>query len=105
MTPSELARMFIRKGIQDEGASIAFLKNKLTLYPGCSLLQNIGNDQSGTHCSSETVQPEICARKLKVEKIPLTICYDASRMISLHLREISGGNEGIIKRLKNLLWK
>jgi hypothetical protein len=30
----------------------AFLKNKLTLYPKQSLVQNIGNDSSGTHCSS-----------------------------------------------------
>ncbi len=30
----------------------AFLKNKLTLYPGSSLVLNIGMDDSGTHCSS-----------------------------------------------------
>ncbi len=29
----------------------AFLKNKLTLYPNKSLVKNIGNDSSGTHCS------------------------------------------------------
>ena len=28
----------------------AFLANKLTLYPGRSLIKNIGNDDSGTHC-------------------------------------------------------
>ncbi len=28
----------------------AFLANKLTLYPGRSLVHNIGNDNSGTHC-------------------------------------------------------
>jgi hypothetical protein len=30
----------------------AFLANKLTLYPGRSLVHNIGNDGSGTHCGS-----------------------------------------------------
>lgn len=30
----------------------AFLKDKLTLYPGRSLLVNIGMDNSGSHCSS-----------------------------------------------------
>lgn len=30
----------------------AFLANKLTLYPGRSLVHNIGNDSSGTHCGS-----------------------------------------------------
>ena len=33
----------------------AFLANKLTLYPGKSLVHNIGNDSSGTHCGSSTV--------------------------------------------------
>lgn len=28
----------------------AFLEGKLTLYPGRSLVHNIGNDNSGTHC-------------------------------------------------------
>jgi hypothetical protein len=28
----------------------AFLRGKLTLYPGCSLVQNIGHDSSGAHC-------------------------------------------------------
>lgn len=32
----------------------AFLKNKLTLYPGKSLINNIGFDGSGTHCSGVT---------------------------------------------------
>ncbi len=32
----------------------AFLANKLTLYPSRSLVQNIGNDSSGTHCDSTT---------------------------------------------------
>lgn len=32
----------------------AFLADKLTLYPGRSLLQNIGNDNSGTHCGELT---------------------------------------------------
>lgn len=31
----------------------AFLADKLTLYPGRSLVHNIGNDSSGTHCGSD----------------------------------------------------
>ena len=30
----------------------AFLSNKLTLYSGVSLVHNIGNDSSGTHCTT-----------------------------------------------------
>ncbi len=32
----------------------AFLAGKLTLYPGRSLVHNIGNDDSGTHCSENS---------------------------------------------------
>jgi hypothetical protein len=32
----------------------AFLASKLTLYPGRSLVHNIGNDDSGTHCGEST---------------------------------------------------
>lgn len=32
----------------------AYLLNKLTLYPGRSLVLNIGNDNSGTHCDNTT---------------------------------------------------
>ena len=32
----------------------AFLANKLTLYPGNSLVANIGNDSSGTHCETSS---------------------------------------------------
>lgn len=44
------------KGANDSWAirwyASAFLADKLTLYPGRSLIQNIGNDNSGTHCSN-----------------------------------------------------
>ncbi len=42
------------KGTNDSWAvrwyASAFLAGKLTLYPGRSLVHNIGNDNSGTHC-------------------------------------------------------
>jgi hypothetical protein len=31
----------------------AFLADKLTLYPGRSLVHNIGNDGSGSHCGDD----------------------------------------------------
>ncbi len=33
----------------------AFLENKLTLYPGKSLVQNIGFDNSGVHCNKNNI--------------------------------------------------
>lgn len=42
------------KGLNDSWAvrwyASAFLAGKVTLYPGRSLVHNIGNDNSGTHC-------------------------------------------------------
>lgn len=45
------------KGSNDSWAvrwhASAFLADKLTLYPGRSLVHNIGNDGSGTHCGDD----------------------------------------------------
>lgn len=50
----------------------AFLRGKLTLYPGVSLLRNIGFDSSGVHCSSTTAfDVEPAKRPLRPERIPI----------------------------------
>jgi len=50
----------------------AFLQNRLTLYPGRSLVMNIGNDNSGTHCTASIVfSGELAEEPVKVERIPL----------------------------------
>lgn len=63
-------------GINDSWAvrwyASAFLAGKLTLYPGRSLVHNIGNDSSGTHCgdtagfNSELSQTPINLRDIEV---------------------------------------
>ena len=46
-----------------------FLKNKLTLYPGHSLVQNIGNDSSGTHSDTTSVfDVPLYSSKVPVER-------------------------------------
>ena len=47
----------------------AFLKNMLTLYPSKSYVQNIGMDNSGTHCSANNTF-----------KIELNYRYNLSRI-------------------------
>lgn len=48
----------------------AFIKDKLTLYPGRSLVQNIGMDSSGTHCSTTGVYAgEMADSPIRVERI------------------------------------
>jgi hypothetical protein len=50
----------------------AFLKNKLTLYPGVSLVQNIGFDGSGTHTGkSKIYNVKLAKRPIKLKKIEL----------------------------------
>ena len=52
----------------------AFLANKLTLYPGRSLVLNIGNDSSGTHCGTTNVfdvqlsNTPICLDNIAIEE-------------------------------------
>jgi hypothetical protein len=45
----------------------AFLADKLTLYPGRSLVHNIGNDNSGTHCG------ESASLDVKLSNTPITL--------------------------------
>lgn len=50
----------------------AFLKDKLTLYPGRSLVFNIGNDSSGTHCATtDGYAGEISEIPIKMDAIPI----------------------------------
>lgn len=68
----------------------AFIHGKLTLYPGKSYVQNIGNDASGTH-SRETNQFEI--DKLNIElpsgKIEIKEDIHTRRIISAYFHSIA----------------
>lgn len=49
-----------------------FLANMLTLYPGRSLVHNIGNDSSGTHCASTEEFAQVVAETpVVIERLPL----------------------------------
>ena len=48
----------------------AFLAGKLTLYPGRSLVHNIGTDSSGTHCGdSDNMDAKLSETKIKLNNI------------------------------------
>lgn len=50
----------------------AFLRDKLTLYPGTSLVHNIGLDSSGEHCrSTRILDTELATHPLRLERIPI----------------------------------
>lgn len=49
-----------------------FLKDYLTLYPGRSLVQNIGMDGSGTHCgTNEALKTSVSTSPIQVRGIPV----------------------------------
>lgn len=65
----------------------AFLLDKLTLYSGRSLVQNIGLDNSGTHCgATEEFTTLLTSQPVPVVRQPLKENLEARRQISEHLR-------------------
>lgn len=73
----------------------AFLLNKLTLYPGRSLVQNIGLDNSGTHCVTTDAFATVPAdRAVRICRLPLTENRDARRQIGEHL----GGGPQVVRK-------
>lgn len=69
-----------------------FLKNKLTLYPGVSLVKNTGHDGSGAHCCrSSFYDVSLVNRAINVS--PISVCEDlkvASDLASFFRKGHSG---------------
>lgn len=60
----------------------AFLAGGLTLYPGRSLVHNIGNDGSGTHCSAtNALDVSLASKPILLTQLPLTENNEARRAI------------------------
>jgi GT2 family glycosyltransferase len=67
----------------------AFLANKLTLYPGVSLVNNIGNDSSGTHCGSTDVfTGEIAEQPVVVGGIPVVANRPAYEAVCRYFKSL-----------------
>jgi hypothetical protein len=50
----------------------AFLNDKLTLFPGRSLVNNIGHDDSGIHCGkTDLYDVELACKPINISSIPL----------------------------------
>ncbi len=65
----------------------AFLQNKLTLYPGRSLVENIGLDSSGTHCSTtDGFAVPLATQPIRIEDIPLDPHTEASSAFEDYFR-------------------
>ena len=69
----------------------AFLRDKLTLYPGRSLVHNIGFDSSGTHCADGAqFDVQLADRPLQLADISVEESEVAFEKIKKYLVSLSG---------------
>jgi len=92
------------KGTNDSWAvrwyASAFLEDKLTLYPGSSLVQNIGFDGSGKHCdATEVWTTKLSTNPINLEEISVETSLLAWRSFEKHFRSTQKS------RVRNLLRK
>ncbi|MBF0300836.1 MAG: glycosyltransferase family 2 protein [Oligoflexia bacterium] len=74
-----------------------FLSNKLTLYPGYSLVNNIGHDSSGTHSrKSDSFETTLYENQIKLQKIPIEENIIAKKAI---IKYFNSKKAGIISRV------
>lgn len=84
----------------------AFLADRLTLYPGRSLVQNIGNDASGTHASaSDLYRVELSDRPIAVRALPLQQSEQAVQAFANFFRRQRGGPVRRAARRLRALWR
>jgi hypothetical protein len=84
----------------------AFLENKLTLYPGRSLVYNIGNDNSGTHCGADSsFNVEVSQSPIKIDNIPI----EPSALATAEFGKFLGTNRNkygikfLVKKIRELI--
>lgn len=91
-------------GVNDSWAirwyASAFLADKVTLYPGHSLVHNIGNDSSGTHCR-ETSQFDVklSQRRVNLGEIDVMPSLTGMKVFERYFKQAPRGF------LHKLIWK
>lgn len=78
-----------------------FLKGGLTLYPAKTLINNIGFDGSGTHCTA--VGKNISGKMEDFNPLTLPSRYIVSEEVFLKLKELFRGNRSFIDRAKRVI--
>jgi len=80
----------------------AFLAEKLTLYPGRSLIANIGLDASGAHCSpTDQFDVVLSDRLVKIGPIPLEEHADTKKALEHYFRVTrSSAFKSLIRRIQ-----
>ncbi|KQT37214.1 MULTISPECIES: hypothetical protein [unclassified Methylophilus] len=82
----------------------AFLNNMYTLYPGKSLVENIGNDGSGTHCSNTEIFTSHLS-DTKINYFPVAVEDDllALKLIENYFKAQKNKSMDILRRIKRKL--
>lgn len=84
----------------------AFLQNKLTLYPNRSLIKNIGNDDSGTHCGVTTVfESELSATPICLERIIVEESLQGRQAIARYFCSLKSNVRFSFERFVHILRK
>lgn len=97
------------KGTNDSWAvrwyASAYLANKLTLYPGRSLVHNIGNDNSGTHCGDSNVHDvELSVTPLDLSQVSVAPSAEGrAAFVTFFRRTQVGLADRILRRAKQVL--
>ena len=68
----------------------AFLKDMLTLYPGKSYVQNIGNDDSGTHCGVSDIFRVELSTSNNINRLELVENSDSRKKMEIFFHSING---------------
>lgn len=70
----------------------AYLANKLTLYPGRSMVRNIGNDNSGTHCGESISHDTLLSRTpINLSNIAVEVSQIGFSAFELFFRQLKKG--------------
>jgi len=70
----------------------AFLASKLTLYPGRSLVHNIGNDGSGTHAGNSAMHDtDLSSTAIDLRHVPVEASRQAQAAFEAYFRRSGGG--------------
>jgi hypothetical protein len=82
-----------------------FLENGLSLFPGRSLVSNIGHDASGVHCSeSDEYTVDLATAPINVVRIPQVECVEALAALVLYFRtQQRGAIARIFRRLRQFI--
>lgn len=84
-----------------------FLADKLTLYPGKSLVQNIGFDGSGEHCGATSVfQVEMSKAEIPLKSIPIVENLEVETKLAVYFRNLQRpATTGLLSRFKNRVFR